>query len=225
MKLNITESELIECIKNATQRILNEGELVGDDGTLDNMLDVENEEPDYEYPEENYEDEEDVYPEEESNYEDVEEEPTDDLGDVYNDLGIIPGEKEIDDEPTVNSTVHISTDLDLRADADLISQIEEEFGIMADTDVHSGNVVFDVPSEILGRFKDYANENEFDANEDTPLNEGRMPCEPYKVTTDGRVFWMRESKAVENVDTFKFRMNENYRRNCWKNYVRGKFVM
>lgn len=213
MKLNITESELIECIKNATQRILNEGELVGDDGTLDNLLDVENEEPDYEYPEE------------ESNYEDEEEEPTDDLSDVYNDLGIIPGEKEIDDEPTVNSTVHISTDLDLRADADLISQIEEEFGIMADTDVHSGNVVFDVPSEILDSFKDYANENEFDANEDTPLNEGRMPCEPYKVTTDGRVFWMRESKAVENVDTFKFRMNENYRRNCWKNYVRGKFVM
>ena len=75
MKLNITESELIECIKNATQRILNEGELVGDDGTLDNLLDVENEEPDYEYPEENYEGEEDVYPEEESNYEDEEEEP------------------------------------------------------------------------------------------------------------------------------------------------------
>lgn len=215
MKLNITESELIECITNATQRILNEGELVGDDGTLDNLLDLEGEDTHYEYPEEDGEEEE---------YTDFEG-PTDDLDDVYDELDIIPGEKEIDDEPTVNSTVHISTDLDLRADADLISQIEEEFGIMADTDVHSGNVVFDVPSEILDSFKDYANENEFDANEDTPLNEGRMPCEPYKVTTDGRVFWMRESKAVGNVDTFKFRMNENYRRNCWKNYVRGKFVM
>ena len=225
MKLNITESERIECIKNATQRILNEGELVGDDGTLDNLLDVENEEPDYEYPEENYEGEEDVYPEEESNYEDEEEEPTDDLSDVYNDLGIIPGEKEIGEEPEISSTVHISTDLDSRADVDLIHQIEDEFGIMADTDVHNGNIVFDVPSEILDSFKNYANENEFDANEEMPLNEGRMPCEPYKVTTDGRVFWMRESKAMENVDTFKFRMDENYRKNCWKNYVRGKFVM
>ena len=225
MKLNITESELIECIKNATQRILNEGELVGDDGTLDNLLDVENEEPDYEYPEDDSEEEEYTDFDEESDYEDGEEEPTDDLGDVYDELNIIPGEKEIGEEPEISSTVHISTDLDSRADADLIHQIEDKFGLMADTDVHNGNIVFDVPSEILDSFKNYANENEFDANEEMPLNEGRMPCEPYKVTTDGRVFWMRESKAMENVDTFKFRMNENYRKNCWKNYVQGKFVM
>ena len=235
MKLNLTESELLCCISNATRRIIKEMK-------SDNEFGIVGEEDPEESPilsddldDENIDDVEDV-----EDIEDVdgieggeEDEISGDLSGIYgqdeNGEGghyFNPNSNDEDDyEDTDVDVSHIVTDLDVRADKYLIMDIKEEFGIEPDTDVHSGNVTFDVPLDMLEDFKAYAEEHEFDAESSDPINENCMPCEPFKVTTNGNVFWMRESKPVSNVDTFKFRIDEGYRKQCWKNYTRGKFIM
>ena len=119
-------------------------------------------------------------------------------------------------------TVDFVTDID-PSETDLIAKLEDMFG-PSTKDVHTGTVMFTIPADQSEEFKDACNDNDVEIT-DSVLQESVMPCEAFKVSTNGKVYWLRESKAVENVDTYKFRVDEGYRRQCWNNYKNGKYVM
>lgn len=218
MKIRLSEQELNRCISNVASRILREAFddeeedeiLVGDDS--DDYEDEDDSDVDFLLQGDNtitkpFFNDDDF----------VDDEKNDNAS--YDNETLLPGEQELDG-------YEVETDIEPAEDS-LIADIEEMFGIESDVNTRTGNVMFRVPATQLEKFKAYAAQNDIEIIENgNALNESKvMPCEPFKINTNGEVFWMRESKPVENVDLFRFRLDESYRRECWNNYVDGKFVM
>lgn len=212
MKIKATKNEINECFRRAFNRVIKESvELVGTEDEEEDAPEIIDE-PNHD---------EDFGDVNQSNMGDIdtagEVDPENDEMSDY-----IEGEKP--DEYSEVNAVDMFTDIDPN-ETDLIAKLEEVFG-ESTTDVNTGNVMFTIPADAVEEFRNMCAEEDIECEGgENMLQENTIPCEPFKVTTTGKVFWMRESKAVENVDTFKFRMNESYRKQCWNNFKNGKFVM
>ena len=224
MNIKATREEINECLTRAIERVLRENiELVGTDDETDDDIELPEEEPD---------DNADVVVDDDYSYHDENfgtANPDDydtansELGDDEDDEdSYLNGEKPIEDNLDDVDTVDFVTDID-PSETDLINKLEDMFG-PSTKDVHTGTVMFTIPADKSEEFKDACNDNDVEIT-DSVLQESVMPCEAFKVSTNGKVYWLRESKAVENVDTYKFRVDEGYRRQCWNNYKNGKYVM